>query len=706
MPKAVKQRGRRAVEKQKKEATGIQDEAHIEEPVAKRRKVAIDETPQEIHVEGDAGDDYIHFGATEDNDAVESNDQQTTFYGLLTDEEQEYYAKVNTKITTDDFENDEERSDFIEAVYRESAGKEIKLASSQSCSRHLEKIIQLSTQTQLKALFRAFIQDLQHLMQHRFGSHCCETLFVHSAQYVEEDSKQKKKQKSTTDDDTFQSLYLEVTGKIEENAGFLVTEKFASHCLRVILLVLSGEPIQDKSTQRAVASKKKEGIEAGSTTVTALAEHRKVPQRFNKARHQLIKSIADGLDPTYLRALATSTTGNPVLQLLLRIELKEEKQDSEEQEHPVFNKLVPDQSFNPESDSSKFISSLVYDATGAHLVQTLVKHLPGKLFKKMYRNLFKERVAKLAKNDIASYVAVDIFERVGRDDLTDAAIGMTEETPGLIKRNRLAPLRAYIERCSKRGVVHFPLRTAVVDAYGESTSKWPATLLHKMLKLDIPSSALQGELPEDVQAKLKVDMQGSLLAQTLLRVESFAILIHDALLCESADILEFLSTNPISTRIVQIALTSETSSRKFLRTIMSKFEPILLDLAIHPVGSFVVDALWTATRGQHFMKEKFAGILAENEQSLRDSHPGRQVWRNWHLELYRRKNREWVEVAKGWDKVEEQAASTDPAEKPAKSGIELARERAAAKAQAKKASGANTVVRVTRSTAVAAGADQ
>jgi nucleolar protein 9 len=85
-----------------------------------------------------------------------------------------------------------------------------------------------------------------------------------------------------------------------------------------------------------------------------------------------------------------------------------------------------------------------------------------------------------------------------------------------------------------------------------------------------------------------------------------------------------------------------------------------------------VDALWTATKDIFFVKERMAQELAQNELALRDSFVGRAVWRNWAMDLYKRRRGEWAAKAKGRD------ISNDSGEKP-KSRLEMARARFAAK---------------------------
>jgi nucleolar protein 9 len=78
------------------------------------------------------------------------------FFGTLDEQEQEYFKRADDMLETNSFGDHEERSLFIANVYREADGKELKIAQSQSCSRLMERLIQLSSPAQLKTLFQRF----------------------------------------------------------------------------------------------------------------------------------------------------------------------------------------------------------------------------------------------------------------------------------------------------------------------------------------------------------------------------------------------------------------------------------------------------------------------------------------------------------------------------------------------------------------------
>lgn len=137
MPQIHKVRGRRANKKRKREEE--ENEMDLERPKFNFANGA------ETAVEGP----HFHGSFTERPPAIH-------FYGMLDDEEQEYFKRADSMLELNQFANAEERNLFLASVYKEANGKELKIANSQSCSRLLERLICISTPSQLKTLFQKF----------------------------------------------------------------------------------------------------------------------------------------------------------------------------------------------------------------------------------------------------------------------------------------------------------------------------------------------------------------------------------------------------------------------------------------------------------------------------------------------------------------------------------------------------------------------
>ncbi len=664
MPKENKRRGRIREKKRKRdqyEKGFVSFEDHYSEVPHQAAENG------DIEVQGDAGDDFISFGETASQ--LKRTLDDMPFYGLLDQQEQEYYANVNAKLEVNDFESPEDKAIFLDAVFRESQGKELKIASSQSCSRYLERLICISSDEQVRGLFGKFVGHFLQLVQHRFASHCCEALFLKAAEGVGEDDIPSEQESATP---SREQLFLTVVDELQPNLGYLLTERFASHVVRVLLLVLSGEPLNDVSTTSVLASRKKEKIEAfGGRDEDLSTGPRHVPRSFNDALSRVISSSVSSLDTTYIRALATHPTGNPVLQLLLRLELLQGGKSKAKDADSVLHRLLPDDAIAEDTESAKFIQGLLYDPTGSRLLETIIQHAPGKLFKKLYGNLLKQRIGAMAKNDTASYVAIRILERLSKEDLQGARDEILPEMSTLVARNRLVVIRVLVERCDIRHVDLGPVVSALQTAYRDSSSD----LLLSMLNTTAPPVSIRAQLEaqqipqQEENFDKTTDIHGSLLAQTLLRVSYTFNLIHQSIQSLPADILLRLAKDPAASRVLQAALTSPPSTPSSNRTIIPKFYNHISDLATHPSGSHLVDALWHATNGSHFMKERLAKELQANEAELRASRYGRVVWRNWNMDVYQRRPGEWQALAKGG------LGEQENGDRPRKSRLELARER-------------------------------
>ena len=143
MPKEHKKRGRREEKKRK-------CEEEQEAPLSTKRQKSYDPDAEvEIILDGNEPRyDENHESAT--------GPGEIQFYGLLDEDEQEYFKRADSLLELDQFQDAEERSLFLANVYKEAKGKELKIANSQSCSRLLERLILMSTPSQLKALFQKF----------------------------------------------------------------------------------------------------------------------------------------------------------------------------------------------------------------------------------------------------------------------------------------------------------------------------------------------------------------------------------------------------------------------------------------------------------------------------------------------------------------------------------------------------------------------
>jgi hypothetical protein len=544
-------------------------------------------------------------------------------------------------------------------------------------------------------------------MTHRFASHCCEALFSHAASVVATEHSSRPKKSAKTEEPTVDSeaepamekCFLDTMSEIEGSIGFLMTDRFASHVLRVLLVVFSGEDLDSSANKQLMQSKNKEGIKVeGKEKSETKDQNRKVPESFSVALEKLLSDSIAGLDTEKLRALATSPNGNPTLQLLLRIELSHFGKQRAKDETSVIRTLLPDEPITPESSSAAFINAMIYDNIGSRLIETLVESAPAKLFKNIYGTLFKERLPSYARNEIASFVACRIMERLGKDELLAAHEAIVPTIPSLLERNRTNIVRTLIERCTVRGI-----DTKAIAVHINSTWDGPDGFeVKKLLKIDdtsdtkskkpdgIPQSANttgKAFAPEPVKAHFNV------LAQAMILVPgALSGLVLDSLVTLDGETLFDMSKDPVVSRTLQAAITSRTASIITVRKLVQHFYGHMGEMALDKAASHVVDCIWEGTHGLAFIRERIAEELAENEAQLRESPCGRAVWKNWKMDMYKRRRGDWVRQSKNkasndgfqsFSELEDVKNNGTAAQYKKKSPLELARERHAKNKAAK-----------------------
>lgn len=475
-------------------------------------------------------------------------------------------------------------------------------------------------------------------MTHRFASHCCEALFIQSASVVSAEMLvSPKKMETNSSEESMEILFVNALAELENSLGYLMTDKFASHTLRVLLLVLSGDPIPRSTKKSPLQSRKKENIGQNGTRKGSdiILDKRAVPDSFQEALERFLSKCNSGLNTGTLRLFATHQVGNPMLQLLLQLELSHFGKSRARDEDSLIHKLLPDDPITSETESATFINGLAYDTVGSRLLETIIEYAPGRLFKQLFREYFKERLPNLSKNDVASYVVIKIIMRVGKDDLEEVASILAPEIPTLVERNRIALIRTLIDRCQFREIDPSPIANALQNAY-EVPNGFD---ISRLLKL---SDAVTGS-QEAAHSSSNEKLHGSLLAQTMLTIPGkMSNLIFDSLARLGTPLSLSAAKEPSASHTISAALTAPTASIIFRRKMIQQFYGHVGEMALDPSASRVIDAVWAGTQGLAFIRERVAEELAENEASLRGSKSGRAVWHNWRMDRYKKNRREWV----------------------------------------------------------------
>ncbi|KAI9891606.1 MAG: Nucleolar protein 9 [Vezdaea aestivalis] len=442
------------------------------------------------------------------------------------------------------------------------------------------------------------------------------------------------------DSESMEDLFLLMLDELEGNFAFLMTDKFGSHALRSLLSVVRGVPLNDESKTKA--SSRPGPFEQQTHRKLESREH--LPESFTRAAEKILSDITSGLDVGSARSLSLHPSANPVLQSLLHLEKHITKRQSDS-EPRLLKLLITEDKIDAESESYGFISGLIYDPIGSRLLEQILICCNGKLFKSLYRAVIKPKLSQYVKNEVASYVAIASLDRLGKDDLAEALAGFVLDMSDSSKRPQTTVIRKLVERCVFRGVDMDILRTALTAGYGTNSARFLFNLLGvEPIDLENKEKRLQ---PQVVHA--------SLLAQSMIDAPAaLSNLVYSSLGELSERELVTISCNAISSRILQKALTSESSELAFRRKIVRKLTEYMGILAADLYGGHVLDALWVATSSLFIYKERVAEKLLANETMILASGKGWIVWRNWDMETFKSTRQRWAikhKSGKGHSKI-------------------------------------------------------
>ncbi|CAJ2509545.1 Uu.00g145710.m01.CDS01 [Anthostomella pinea] len=599
------------------------------------------------------------------------------FFGMLSEQEQEYFRSVDEQLDIDDFPSQEERQLYLAGVFAEAEGKELKLACSQSCSRLMERLILMSNTRQKKKLFEQFATHFLNLIQHRFASHCCETLFLQSAPVVTRELGGERDDMPTDGEDpdqralpSMEELFLLTLDELEGQLSYLLTDKFASHTLRVLLMILAGRPLEQSQTKSLIHSKRKEKISAPWTfndSAESKSELRAVPSSFGLATKKIIADSISGMSLTELRVLATHPTGNPVLQLLLELDITmSSKSGDEPGDMTLLWRLLPDAPaslMDATTPAADFVNSMMYDVIGSRLLETLITHSPGKLFKGLYKHIIGPRIHSLLRNDIASYPAICVLNRLSKEDLVAAVEKTLPELDKLVTLSRFNVIKTLFERCQVRQATSevAALTKALIEACG-SDSK--ALVPRLCLPPQPEGQDGKGHDPSSKNRSALVS-HGSQLVTTLLAMPGTPCkAIQTSLSALTAEqILELATSSAPTSHVLVDALSTPSQNKIFHKALVAVLRPHTMALAMSAHGNKVLNSVISAPSKSDgitipfHLKELIISQLGEHESELRESFEGRRVWRSWQGDLWRNRRTEWIAWAKEVDSAPEPVVS-------------------------------------------------
>ncbi|KAJ2798436.1 Nucleolar protein 9 [Coemansia helicoidea] len=593
-------------------------------------------------------------GSTSASEAAEKVSPAS--YGLVNPDLQKYLKSCEGMLDQPDFETAEDRDIFVRNVYGEMKNHELQLTTDHECSRILEKLFRISSEYQIQRFFSITREDTLRLAIHRFSSHTIQTLLLLSAVALEREARGETSSFSADAEDdggdgaasvrtelpSFEQLVLGVVEALTPHWPFLMSNEYASHILRVLLLVLSGRPIEDQANPKSSIKSKRstkymEDRNGAPASHRSLAAQRTVPESFAAALDQLLSKASGAMSDVVARGFTNSPVGCPVLQLMLEFDAGRGRL---EEPGSLLDKclmgLISDggKGENPRRDA--VVKMALEDVVGSHFLQKVAEVASEALFQTLYDRYFSRNLRQLAQHPIANFVVQSMFEHAKNADQLKAMIAQTAPlVRNLLFGRRAGVVRALLVACSRLGACYGEIMDALYCGLGISAAEERKELINLL--------AFLMSYPEFAKAdyyQLPFNIQGALIIQAIVQLPGSG---HEPLLDsyfgQDAERLLSWCKDASGSRIIEAIISSPHVPKRTKNRVLQGYVGRFVDLAVDKYGSHVVDSCWAAA-GIEF-KEKIVGELVRGEARLQDSPFGRTVLRNCGAEQYKRRADEW-----------------------------------------------------------------
>lgn len=608
------------------------------------KKDDVEDVPEENNIENDAS-------VVETSIDTPKENESTAFFGLVDSNELTYFNKAEQTLNLNTFATPEERALFIDSIFQEAKGKELKLVTNHICSKLMERLILDSTVRQIYQLFNAFNGKFYDLSRQKYSSHVIETFLVKVAALIEKEILAGGLDLDDDDEEdeesggwvSMENMFLFIIGDFKPNLKKMIKDTYASHVLRMALLVMTGKELPSSTESNSILRSKKSKNIRKSFEIKDSDDYKKkfqVPASFKPELKELLNVFLDNETTESLRELAIDSIASPVVQVLIQLE------GIVDRDRTIWKTI-----FNGDNESldekerakeGAFVEYLLSNNIGSHFLQNAVENQKTKIVERIYNSYMKDRIVKLAKRETTGmYVVETMMEKLKSKQQLEILDNLVPQLNELIVNN--IDVGSKIIDCSVRNNNY--KKAEIVEKFIEFFNKGTATddLFENVLKLSTSTLfSTKEEWPTSEERRR------ALLLEKLLEYDEDKILklsIAKLMDFDNEVLLKFCK-HPVFSHIVESILSMRETltlvqRKQLLNKLLGQGSDNIVDLACDSTGSHIIDKVWMFTFKLNMYKERVARALYDNRDTIKITIYGRMVWKNWNMENYCRKFNDW-----------------------------------------------------------------
>lgn len=589
-----------------------------------------------------------------------NNNESTPFFGLVDSNELTYFHQAEQTLNLNTFNSQDEKDLFIDSVFQESRGKELKLVTNQICSKLMERLILNSTVKQIHQLFNAFNGRFYDLSRQKYSSHVIETFLVRCASLIEKEilSTGSGNYEDELNEDeesegwvSMENMFLFIIGDFKTHFKKMMKDKYASHVLRLSLLVMTGKELPSSVESNSILRSKRSKIARKMIEIKDNDDYQKkfqVPTSFREELREILKEIINGETTETLRELSIDSISSPVIQLLIQLEGIVDRDRTIWK--MIFNGDDPNADSKQCEKEGSFVEYLLSDNIGSHFLQNSIENQKVKSVERIYESYMKDRIVKLAKRETNGvYVVEAMMEKLKSKQQLEILDNLIPVLNELIVNN--LDIGSKVVECAIKNNNY--RKDEIIDKLIEFFNKGneEGGIFENVLKL---SSSTLFSTKDDWPTF--EERRRAIFLEKLIEFDQDKILkmcIENLLEFDNETLIKFCKHGVFSHIVESILDKRESLNLIQRKTILNKFlsqgSKNIIELACNSTGSHIIDKFWMFTFKLNMIKERIARALFDDRDTVKNTIYGRMVWKNWNMEMYCRKFNDWK-----WDVKEEE----------------------------------------------------
>ncbi|OBA27022.1 ARM repeat-containing protein [Hanseniaspora valbyensis NRRL Y-1626] len=581
-----------------------------------------------------------------------------TFFGVLDSEELDYFKRSEATLSINTFETEDDKKIFIQNVIQEANKKELKLATSQICSKLMERLVLDCEDTNLtKQIFKNTQGFFYNLSCQKYSSHVVETLLIKSAEIVE-----KELLAHYDGPDSMESLMIEMIHEFEDHLEHLLTHQYGSHVLRVLLLIFASKFIPNTAEVNSQLRSKKSKIARKMIQIKDTETFNKSYQTPGSFKLELKKLLSkfyndlqledeDSKATEKLRDLCLNKIASPVLQLIIQVEGIFDKDRK-------FYGLIYNPSKELDSNDTKeasFIKYCINDSVGCHFLENCLINIKPVYRNRLFKLYLESSIEELYKRAIFEkshqngiFILKALIEHCNLNDARKIVTILIPliQVPQIYENEFSMDLVAKLLEFSAKNDNYMRekiMKTLIGDYKKDSENN--DSFMEDVLKLN---GSTLGNRKDDWPTS--EERRRALFMETLIKYDpKFLNILIDNLLFAGEIKLIDMCLHGCFSFVVENALDVKQVEIIKRRQLLNIFSKHAVELACNAFGSHIMDKLWFFSSKIMINKERIAQSLLNEEEKVKNSNYGKMVWKNWTLELYKRKLMDWKRKCKDLD---------------------------------------------------------